>query len=139
MVKKLVLPCFVILLVSCAETVDIEGIYLLEEYRGETSGFNDLVGQLGYVVQLYEDEEGGSGLAFIPVVLVDGEFNMIPDNSLSDPPWRLLRSNKNRYTVPLPLEVMYSWEARAKTDILEGRLQGSGEKGFIRFRKVEQE
>ena len=139
MVKKLILSCLVILLVSCAEIVDIEGIYLLDEYRGENTGFSDLMGQLGYVVQQYEDEENGPGFAFIPVVLIDGELNMIPDNSLSDPPWRLLQSKKNKYTVPLPLDTMYSWEARAKTDILEGRLQGSGEKGFIRFKKVEQE
>lgn len=137
--KRFGIPLLILVLYlsGCSRPVSIGGLYLLDRYDGSNPVLKELVGSLGVYVEPYTSEDQGPGFAFIPVLVSEGQLQPIPDQSVADPPWRLLATDKNRYAIPLALDKQYAWDARAKEESLEGRLQGLEEKSFFRFTKVE--
>ena len=138
-------------LTGCSKPVELEGIYILDEYEGENEAIRAFTESLGYYVEATSD-----GYSFLPIVLQEGEII-----ALSEEPWGLLRSEKNRYRIFLytgdltafvkgpdalqeeldqdPYIFNHYLEVRARDDGLQGRIVGAGEKAAVHLAKMETE
>ena len=138
-----------LLLAGCSGSVELGGVYLMDEYEGEEETLKAFVDSLGYYVEAVED-----GYNFTPIVLQDGELI-----ALSEEPWGLLKAENNRYKVFLYIgdlfgvvngqEAMeaelnresfvfnYYMNLKALDDSLKGKIEGGGHSDTVHLKKIE--
>ena len=157
--------CFLFILffyTGCSRPLDIDGLFLLDKYDGDNEVLSDAIGMLGILIEPNkieeitddsetaesdetqneeaetEDRKVEEGYAFLPVIVVEGEVQLLPDSVLKNPPWRLVKSRKNRYEIYLSLfDENYYFDVKASNTTLEGEIIGSGERALVSFKKVQ--
>jgi len=134
---------------GCSKPVELGGVYVVDEYQGENEAILEFLESLGCYVEPTAD-----GYAFVPVVIQEGELI-----ALSEEPWSLLESEKNRYRIFLylgdvygavfgpealqaeleedPYMFNYSLEVKAQEDGLKGKIVGGGESDRIHLTRLE--
>ncbi len=130
----------IILLVmtGCSKPMELGEIYIIDEYDGDNEAIKAFIDSMGYYVEVTAD-----GYSFFPIVIQEGEII-----ALSEEPWGLLKSDKNRYRIFLYLGDLYGavfgqeavdaelekdsyifnyyLDVKAKEGALKGKIVGAG-------------
>ena len=134
-----------LVLAGCSKPVELGGVYIVDEYGGDSEAIKAFVGSFGYELEATSD-----GYAFYPFVVLEGESYY-----LSEKPWQLLKSQKNRYRIFLYFgdlyglyagqEAMaaeldkdayifnYTLDVKAREGALKGKIIGAGAKDPIQL------